>query len=425
MLRSISLISIMALVFALPRSSAFAQEAGTISGRVLDTSTGRPVIGASVRPVGLDAGDDTDLDGTFIIRNVPAGTYELRITAPLYTVSKLTGVVVEKGKEARINAILTPKVDTGIEVVEITADVTESSEATQLLKRRMAPTVSDNLGAESIAKTPDSNAAEVVTRVPAVTIKDDKFIVVRGLNERYSGAILNRSRMPSTDPNKRVVPLDLFPADFVESLSIIKSYQPDLPGDFAGGLVDIQLKSPPQEWTASVSVSTSVNTETTFGKFNTYDSCWEDWFGFGDACRELPGNFPDQLQSLDLTTPQMRSLVASLPENWNLETRKAPPSFGIDGSFGGAVGPFSFNLAAIYNTSHQRLVDDLVRGFPNRTELDRDGGDTFVYDRSTFETRLGAIFTSELRISHEHKLSARALYNRKSEDEVPDGKVTT
>ena len=240
------------------------QRQGTIRGTVLDASSGRPVIGAGAEVVEMKkAATRTDLDGHFDI-DVAPGTYRVRLSAALYEGKVLDHVRVAPGETTRLSASLTPKVDTSVEVIEVVADVTAATEATQLLKRKLAPTISETLGAESISKTPDSDAAEVVTRVPAVTIKDDKFLIVRGLNERYSSALLNDSRLPSTDPNRRIVPLDLFPADFIESLTVIKSYTPDLPGDFAGGLVNIRLAEPPRRFTYSIGMSTGFDTETTF-----------------------------------------------------------------------------------------------------------------------------------------------------------------
>ena len=134
-----------------------------------------------------------------------------------------------------------------MEVVEVVAQADKAAEATQLLERKNSAVVSDNVAAETIKKSPDSNAGEIVKRVPAVTIQNNRYIFVRGLGERYSGALLNNSRLPSTDPNRRVVPMDLFPADFIQSLNILKSYTPDLPGDFSGGLVDIRLKDFPEK----------------------------------------------------------------------------------------------------------------------------------------------------------------------------------
>jgi TonB dependent receptor-like, beta-barrel/Carboxypeptidase regulatory-like domain/TonB-dependent Receptor Plug Domain len=388
---------------------------GAIRGSVVDKTTAQPIIGAHVEVVGSEETARTDVDGRFDIL-LPPGTYQLRVSAPLYEATRLDNVVAQPGAPARISVSLTAKVDTSVEIVEVIADVTAATEATQLLKRKMAPTVSDNLGAEMISKTPDTDAAEVVTRVPAVTIRDDKFIVVRGLSERYSSALLNGSRLPSTDPDRRIVPLDLFPADFIESISIVKSYSPDLPGDFSGGLVEISLADPPSHFTYSLGASTGINTATTFQSFNTYDGTSADWFTLGDDFRNLPDNFPDRVGAT--TTPQMQTLVGSLRNNWNIDSTTAPPNFGLDGSVGGALGPFSAYLAAQYGTKHQVHRDEIVSSFTNPQNLDDDKPNRFLYDRSDFDAQIGALLTTAYKISPNHKLTGRALFNRKAVDEV-------
>lgn len=427
MLRGTGRVAITILLFvaglpsaARPEETPRGERPGTIQGTVLDTRSGQPVIGASVAVVDLEAArEQTDLDGQFTIVVAP-GTYRIRVSASLYETVVLENVLVRPGETTVANTSLKARVDTSLEVVEVVADVTAATEATQLLKRRMAPTVSDNLGAESISKTPDSDAAEVVTRVPAVTIKDDKFVIVRGLGERYSSALLNGSRLPSTDPNKRVVPLDLFPADFIESLTIVKSYTPDLPGDFAGGLVDLRLAEPPRRLSYSIGLSSGFNTVTTFQAFDTYHGTTLDWFGFGDSYRSLPGIFGGKASEMTRapTTPQMRSLVGSLHNNWNIDSVTAPPNFGIDGSVGNSFGPFGFNLAAVYGTKHQMHRDEAVNAFLDSQKLEAGQGVNVNYDSSTFETQLGAVLTTSYEPSPNHKFAGRSLYNRKSVNEV-------
>ena len=416
---------VLAVILLTMPCRASAQESGTLSGRALDTTTGRPVAGARVSVVGQpEARATSDVEGWFSIK-VEAGRYEIQVVAPQYGTSRVRDIVVDAGKEVRVNANLTPKADAGIEVVEVVADVAEASEATQLLKRKTAPTVGDSLGAESISKTPDSDAAEVVTRVPSVTIKDNKFVIIRGLNERYSAAALSGSRLPSTDPNKKIVPLDLFPADFIESLSVTKSYSPDLPGDFAGGLVAIELTEPPQELTYGIGLSTSFNTATTFQDFDEYPGCGaSDWFGFGNWCRDLPRQFPDSAIRGEETTPQVRYLVASLPLNWEIESRKAPPAYSLDADLGGALGPVSFQLAGNYGTKWEFHDNELVVSRP-RVDADAATLNDFVYDRSTFNTNLGALLSSQYEISPRHRINLRGLFNRKSSDEVLNGEGTT
>jgi len=401
---------------------------GSIIGTVVDAANARPLSGATVAIEGGERGQ-TDVNGAFRLFVAP-GTYRLRISAPRFGATTLEDIVVSVGASTRADARLTAAPRSagraGVEVVEVTADVTESTEATQLLKRKMAPTVADSLGADAISKTPDSDAAEVVTRVPAVTIKDDKYIIVRGLGERYSSALLNGSRLPSTDPNRRIVPLDIFPADFIESLNIIKTYTPDLPGDFSGGLVDIKIAEPPAHLTYGVNVSLGFNTETTFREYDTYDGYAGDWVTFGDSSRALPGVFdlyPDQpLAMFRPTTTQMRALVGSLADNWNVYGETAPPNFGIDASVGNTWGPFGINLAGAYGWKFGVHRDEIVSSFSSDAEVTQDTGEQFTYDESTFETQLGAVLSTQYEFSSEHKLLGRALVNRQSTDEVLNGR---
>ncbi len=300
----------------------------------------------------------------------------------------------------------------------------EKSEATQIQKRKEASTVAETVGAEEISRGGASDASDVVSRVPAVTITDNNFLVVRGLNERYSSALLNGSRLPSTDPNRRVVPLNLFPADFIESLSVIKTYTPDLPGDFSGGLVDIRLNAPPRELTYGLGMSVSYNTETTFQDFLTYDGSTLDWFGYGEDSRALPsifGNGPSQATRAP-TTPQMQALVAALPLNWNLHNTTAPPNFGIDASVGNTWGPFGASLAGTYGVDQQVRTGEIVNGWSADNEFeDSDGGDQFVYDHSFFTATLGAILTLDYTLSEDHHFFGRSLYNHQGENDVQGG----
>ncbi len=416
MLEEFVAIATSVLLVACLVTPALAQETGSISGRVFDNSNTRPLRGASVTVVGTESDAESDVDGYFTVK-VPPGTYEVRVVAPTYGTSVIQKVTVEVGRETDIRIGLTPQTDAGVEIIDVSADVTEASEATQLMKRKMAPTVSDNLGAEGIARTPDSDAAEVVTRLPSITITDGSFIVVRGLSDRYNAALMNKGRLPSTDPERRVVPLDLFPADFIESLTVVKSYSPDLPGDFAGGLVDLNLADPPAEPQASIGTSLGFNTASTFQDFNTYNGCGaSDWFGYGTHCRDLPDSMtPDLMRQVetDGTDRQIQALVAALPQNWGIDTTTAPPNFGIDGNLGNTWGPFGINLAGTYGTKHKVHRNEIANTRPQTAILEEN-----TYDRSTFESNLGAVATSKYQINNDHRLNLRLLFNHSAEDEV-------
>src|SRR5262249_48642232 len=277
-------------------------EVGTVVGTVVDKSTGDPLIQAGVEVIGQGKRLETDMDGHFTVK-LPPGTYELRISAPLYQPVRLQGVKVKTNQVTKQSVSL-GAATANVEVVEVVAKANKAAEATQILERKKSAVVSETVSAEAIKKTPDKDVASIVKRVPAVTIKDDRFVFIRGLGDRYSGALLDGSRLPSTDPARRVVPLDLFPAEFVQSLSILKTYTPDLPGDFSGGLVDIRLIEFPDKPTFTYGQYFGGNTQTTFQKFRTYQSGPLDYFGFGNSFRSLP-----------LAVPKTPGLINTLPTN--------------------------------------------------------------------------------------------------------------
>ncbi len=414
-----------------PRGPVWAQsgaaapsELGTISGRVLDRSTGDPIIEAGVEVVETKKRVRSDLDGKYKL-TLPPGTYELRVFAPLYTGTRLQGVVVRANAVTTTNANLLGEGKASVEVVEVVAQANKAAEATQLLERKNSAVVSDNVAAETIKKSPDSNAGEVVKRVPAVTIQNNKYVFVRGLGERYSGALLNGSRLPSTDPNRRVVPLDLFPADFLQSLSVLKSYTPDLPGDFSGGLVDIRLKDYPEKLTYTLGATTGGNTNATFRTFESYHaSPWPDYFGGGGGYRHLPGTIPNQL----LGTPplaQGRDYSSSFHNVWNVHDMIAPPNTGLNFSIGNSWGPVGASLGGIYTTEYKVNRQEFAENFSNGGVTNgivtlRPAGE-LTFDRDTFETRLGGVLTSAWQPTSTDKVTFRALVNRSSFDEVLDG----
>src|SRR5438552_3907644 len=204
-----------ALVIAMHAGALFGQtseppapiEKGSVAGTITDKASGEPVIDAGVEVIDQKITTRTDVDGKYILR-LPPGKYQIRFFAPLHQPVRLQNVVVKANQVAHADAALAATA-AGMDVVEVIAQADKAAEATQLQRRRKSAVVSDTVSAEVIKKSPDADAAEVVQRVPAVTVKDDKFIFVRGLGERYSSALLNGSRLPSPDPEKRVVPLDL------------------------------------------------------------------------------------------------------------------------------------------------------------------------------------------------------------------------
>src|SRR5262245_8995459 len=391
-----------AFLVALGRGNAPAEEPtpsgadGTIKGVVLDKTSGDPVIEAGVEVVGTGVKAKTDLDGRYAVK-VPPGEYEVRIFAPLYQATRLQKIAVRANEVTKADATLASAGQANVEVVEVIAQAKKATEATQLLKRQKAATVSDNVSAEAIAKSPDASAGEVVKRVPAVTVKNDnRYVYVRGLGERYSSAILDGSRLPSPDPDKRVVPLDLFPSAFIDSLSIIKSYQPDLPGDFAGGLVDINLREFPETFQLGTATALGVNSSTSFRKFRTYSGTAANFFGYPRPFFDYPSGPPDGVADIPngtLPVSEPRRFAEQLPYVWSPHSTTGAGTTGLNANVGNSYGPFGFELAGIYNTEFLTVGPASERQFTST-----DSGpvllENFVTNTSWFKTTLGGILTA-------------------------------
>lgn len=155
-------------------------------------------------------------------------------------------------------------------------------------EKRSTSEVSSLLDSEDFTVAGDSDAAAALARVAGISTAQDRFVYVRGLNERYSSATLNGSPLPSPEPLRRVAPLDLFPTSVLETILVQKTFSPQLPGEFGGGLVDIRTRAVPNENFFELEFGISGNTETSFQDGLLYDGSDTDWLGFDDGARDLP-----------------------------------------------------------------------------------------------------------------------------------------
>lgn len=194
--------------------------------------------------------------------------------------------------------------------------------------------VANFLTVEELQRTGDDNAGEALTRITGLSLVSGKFVYVRGLGERYSSALLNGSPLPSPEPLQRVVPLDLFPSNILEGVTVQKTYSSNYPGEFGGGLIDLQTVSVPREPFLSISVSVGGNDETTFQKGLTYHGGATDWLGFDDGARKTPlgiqGFAPNR--RLGTLTPFTVQAVARSFENSRVNVLQELESVMPDGS---------------------------------------------------------------------------------------------
>ena len=243
-------------------ASVWAQT-GKITGRVVDAATGDPLPGVNVTVEGTLRGAASDLDGNFFITNIPPGRYTLIGSMIGYARQRVSNVLVKGGEVTTVNFSLTAEVLQGREVV-VEAAALRNTEAALLNRRRKAAAISDAVSGEELSRAGAANAAEAMARVTGASVVAGKYVYIRGLGERYASTMLNGAELPSADPDRKAVQMDLFPAEFLDNIVTIKTFTPDKPGNFAGGIVDITTKSFPERLKILFKSKISYNSETTF-----------------------------------------------------------------------------------------------------------------------------------------------------------------
>ena len=233
------------------------------------------------------------------------------------------------------------------EQVEISTIGADPSEGEIVVTGRRTPNIIQNtpevisvLSAADIARTGEGDIAGALQRVTGLSVVGGRFVYVRGLGERYSLALLNGSPLPSPEPLRRVVPLDLFPTNILASSVVQKTYSANYPGEFGGGVINLTTKSAPDEPFIAYGFSVGANTETTNELGYTYYGSRSDFTGFDNGARDVPpllarafrtGN--PVVEGQNFTRRQIQDITASLANaNTNViqRNRNIPPDFAFD-----------------------------------------------------------------------------------------------
>lgn len=260
---------------------------GVISGKIVEKKGDKveAVPFANVIIAGTNNGASSDFDGLFKIV-VDPGTYNVVVSSMGYhTDTVKVTVVADQETDITIPIQSTAIVVTGIDVV---AQANDESDDVQLMERMDAVGIEQTMGAEELSATGSSDVASGLTKVAGLSVVGSKHIFVRGMGDRYNSAYLNGMPIASPDPDKRVIPLDIFPSNVVSSLSVKKAFTSDLYGDFSGGAIDIRTKDYPDEPTLNISIGGGYNTQSTFKDFKTYNGGKKDFWGVDDGSRDIP-----------------------------------------------------------------------------------------------------------------------------------------
>lgn len=389
-------------------------QTGKIVGKIIDSKTGETLPGATVMIEGSTTGVSSDFDGNFSLGGLKAGKYTLVASYITYDNKKFVGVDVKANDVTTFNISLDQSSSQTLGEVVVQAEMNKENTNTLFVMQKNNASVSDGISSESIKKTPDRNTSDVLKRVSGASIQDNKFAIIRGMSDRYNAAYLNGSPLPSSESDRRAFAFDIFPAGILDNLIILKTATPDLPGDFAGGIILINTKSIPEKNNTSISVSGGYNGLTTFKDFKTYKGGKTDWLGLDDGSRQLPGSIPStkEYSEIKLNTDKIDQ-AKKLNYDWSLGSKKALPNLNLQltqsNTFKLFKKDFGSVIALTYINTNNTTISD-------RREFEEQGDvvqKTREYKDTTYSTNTLAsiLWNLSYKLNDNNQIGFKNLYS--------------
>jgi hypothetical protein len=317
-------------------SHCFFGQNSSISGAVLDDSNGGALPGVNVIIRTLKLSTTTDSDGKFVFRNVASGSYDVEFSFIGYMPKIISEVITKNNETTDLNATLVESKNELKEVVITKTKAKTESVKSLLVAQKNSPTVSDGISAETIKRTPDKTTSDVLKRISGASIQDNKFVIIRGLNDRYNIAFLNGAPLPSSEPDRKAFSFDVFPSNMLDNLIITKTASPDLPGEFAGGVIQINTKAVPDKNFQTISIGSGYNTITTFKDKRSYKGGKTDWLGVDDGTRAIAPSIPniDGATFNNLPYEEKAKIAESFETDWGINDGKFLPNLNFQYTIG-------------------------------------------------------------------------------------------
>ncbi len=386
-----------------------------LSGKI-NNDKNEPLAGVSVKISGAAGGTTSDVEGRFSLSLATTKKYTLEFSAIGYETKIITEVEVVANQANELNIVLEVKAKSGDNVVITTKTNTARKETVNavITFQKNTNTVASVISAETIRRSPDRNTGEVLKRTPGASIQEGRFIIVRGLADRYNQAMLNGILLTSTEPDRKTFSFDLIPAQMIDNIVINKAFVPELPGEWAGGLIQVNTKDIPSKGFFNVQIGTGFNSQT-IGKdfYKDGKGGKTDWLGFDDGTRALPSTYSKK-SDFDLSSHAEKSAMGQqLRNSWAPVVGNAPLNISFQANagfntkfFGKTVGG-TFGL--IYNKSnrYQKLLNrrNNFAGATTATESSYDD------DKYLQETTVGALGSLSIQLNPKNRISVKSIIN--------------
>jgi hypothetical protein len=403
---------------------ADAQQKVRVTGVVRDESNAITLPGIPVEVVG-DGTVYTDVDGRYTLDLIP-GSYELKVSMEGYQdrVIKLEVTPSARNLTADVGLQMQKFAETVTVTAEAPIDSLTSSQEVQLIERKNAQVITDNLGAQEMKANGDSDAAAAMARVTGLSVVDNQYVFVRGLGERYSNTTLAGSVIPTTEPDKKVVPLDLFPAGLLDSIQVNKSYSPDRSAEFAGGLVQITPIKLPSRAVLDFSYRLDFFSTATGKSIPLSPLDGNDGFGFDDGVRALPTGIPNNkivrrgifTPDVGYTPEEITNFGRMLGNAWTPQSSDGAPGQNWNLVFGNRFGKLGV-VGSVTQSYKEQYVDERRAFYRVADAGVLEPVSDYNIQYGTQKAQLGAVANIAYAFSSNHRLSVENFYSHSGRDE--------
>ncbi len=399
-------------------SSNYAQT-GKLEGRITDLRTGSKLTSVTVEVVETQKKIASDIDGHYILNLDTGKIFTIRFSSIGYATKIIEEIKTQSGKTTVMDVSLETATKTE-QAVEVRSTLRKESVNAMLNVQKNTAVVAQVISAEAIRRTPDRNTGEVLKRVPGTSVQEGKYLVVRGLSDRYNQAMLNGILLSSTEPDRKTFSFDIFPAPMIENIVMNKTFIPELSGEWAGGLVQVQTRDVPASSFLNVQTGIGFNSNTIGNNFLQSQGGNLDWLGVENGARALPANLPLRYNFSQLNSSDKTAYGTSFKNNWKPAETQAPlnSSFQING--GGNTKILGKKVSGVFALTYNN--SNRTTPFSNTFIANNNGDVELSYQNRKYARDIlaGGLANVTFTLNSNHKISFKNILNVNSTDFVID-----
>ena len=431
------------ILFTIAISSALYAQTGTITGIITDgrDSTNKPIFGAQVFIEGTTHGAFTGPDGSYTFGNVPEGKYDITVSYVLIGNQKIENVRVNAGQTTTANYAMgaSQVEEAGIKIV---LKKNKESETAAVNEMKNSAEVQEIVSNKEMSDKGFSKASDAAKSVTGVSIVEGKYAYIRGLSDRYSKTMVNGSEIPGLNPDRNAVELDLYPSAFIQSMNVVKTFSPDLPGDFAGGLINIKTRESYDSLTFKISGGVGYNPQANLqSNFASYEGSSTDFLGFDNGYRDFSeqiitaienDNFPTEITRTEAQANNLANFTSSMNGVMNVNRMNSPLDHNLTFSMGNTINiarkkdtllpnqKFAYFAGINYRRNYDYFNGGNAGRFEleNQTSIFNDSTDSpfleirrLEYEQGQMSVQVGGLFGAYYRFNPNNKVSFRYLHN--------------